>query len=306
MNRIIRNVIVISLMFLLIGCSANPQSVSDLKKYASDHFGEYEFLREEQRKGMRTIYLRDVETDIEYYVRSSVYSDFIDNTKVGEHESTRSDFYTKYYWWIFDQGDDAFRNLQASDQYVFEFGEEEWKPYLVQLVLYSEEDVEEAKEAAKEIGKTIAKFDTRRFFETKGIDIAVPEVDEATGVTMQKTLWSYDPYTDTFQAYDKLFYERRGIELATQYVRAMLTSEAEFDHVETVPFEETGIVEEDIMTFLGDVRPIPLDEPIRYYYFNLDGEQYWVNDFCREPNTVNGFTSVRFCNFPEKYWYWAD
>ena len=120
---------VVAVMLFVIGvmlCSCHVLSKSDLIKYARSNYGDCTFVREEHKgsgnDAVRTVYLEDKETGIEYTVTSRMTSINIDGSNFGYQEDTSSDFEQLYYSYLLDEAEYDLSKLESkySMNYSFE------------------------------------------------------------------------------------------------------------------------------------------------------------------------------------------
>ena len=94
----------------LLFCSCSVKSKGSLISYAKSEFGDCKFVSQEVtgtgNDTVRTVYLIDEDTDIEYTVTSSMVDMNIDGSSFGYTESTSSDFPNLYWDYVIDNAQD--------------------------------------------------------------------------------------------------------------------------------------------------------------------------------------------------------
>ena len=111
--------LVISLLFmfsLLILTSCKVSGKKDLIRYAKQEYGDCEFISEEHKgsgnKEKRTVYLRDIDTGIEYRVTSEMIAFGMDGSIFGYSEQKSSDFLNLYSHYIRNKSKDKISGLE--------------------------------------------------------------------------------------------------------------------------------------------------------------------------------------------------
>ncbi|MBQ6017524.1 MAG: hypothetical protein IJL19_06540 [Clostridiales bacterium] len=141
-------------------CSCSVAGKSDLIRYAKNNYGNCEYIRQEHSGSgndeVRTVYLKDKETGIEYSVSSYLYSVNFDGSSLGHAEQKSSDFPSKYIDYLFDKAGDEIDDLAA--RYGFKF----YPEYDVYTLHFDDRDSgAHAEEAIVEFDKIIAGYDTK-------------------------------------------------------------------------------------------------------------------------------------------------
>ena len=141
-------------------CSCRVSRKSDLIRYAKSNYGDCEYISQDHTGSgndeVRTVYLKDKETGIEYSVTSSMSSIVIDGSVFGHQEYKSSDFDTKYQAYLLDKADSGLSDL--AEEYGFSFDPETG---IYKLSFDSRESGDNAKKAVKEVDKLLAKYDTK-------------------------------------------------------------------------------------------------------------------------------------------------
>ena len=202
-----------------------------------------EFIRQDHTGSgndeVRTVYLKDKETGIEYSVTSSMSSVVIDGSVFGHHENKSSDFDTKYQAYLLDKADRGLSDL--AEEYGFSFDPDIG---IYKLSFDSRESGENAKKAVKEVDKLLAKYDTKNLRPMNYLlyvdeNVYIGSYDASTGDYIKSNEFdiidyvheNYDPdavFLDSLGAYineflpyeeiDELFpSERDGVPMGTAY-----------------------------------------------------------------------------------------
>ena len=224
-------------------CSCRVSGKSDLIRYAKSNYGDCEFIRQDHngsgKDEVRTVYLKDKETGIEYSVTSSMSSIVIDGSVFGHQEYKSSDFDMKYQAYLLDKADSGLRDL--AEEYGFSFDPEYG---IYKLNFDSRESGENAKKAVKEVDKLLAKYDTKNLRPMNYLlyvedNVYIGTYDASTGEYTKSNEFdiidyvheNYDPeavfldslgaYINEFLSYeeiDELFpSERDGVPMGTAY-----------------------------------------------------------------------------------------
>ena len=102
--------IIVALMSVLLLCSCSVKSKSALISYAKQEFGDCEFVKEEVKGSgnskVRTVYLIDNETGIEYKVISRMQAMGLDGSTFGYSEYTISNFPNLYWDYVIEDAED--------------------------------------------------------------------------------------------------------------------------------------------------------------------------------------------------------
>ena len=154
-------ILIFAAVFVLCSCKAAGKN--DLIKYAKNNYGACEFIRQEHsgsgKDEVRTVYLRDKETGIEYYVTSGLDPLIVDGSTFGHLEDKGSDFPDKYKSYLMDLAEDEITDLKY--QYAFDY---EYKYDYNRITFLSRVSGDEAKKAAESFAGIIKKYDTKDLF----------------------------------------------------------------------------------------------------------------------------------------------
>ena len=103
------------LMCALLFCSCSVKSKGSLIAYAKNEYGPCEFVKEETRgtgnDKVRTVYLIDKDTGIEYTVTSRMQDMNIDGSSFGYTEYTSSDFLNLYWDYVIENAGDELDDI---------------------------------------------------------------------------------------------------------------------------------------------------------------------------------------------------
>lgn len=239
-----RNAIYLLMLAAVLAlCSCRVSGKSDLIRYAKSNYGDCKFISQDHTGSgndeVRTVYLKDKETGIEYSVTSSMSSIVVDGSVFGHHENKSSDFDTKYQAYLLDKADSGLRDL--AEEYGFSFDPEYG---IYKLNFDSRESGENAKQAVKEVDKLLAKYDTKNLRPMNYLlyvdeNVYIGSYDASTGEYIKSKEFdiidyvheNYDPdavfldslgaYINEFLSYeeiDELFpSERDGVPMGTAY-----------------------------------------------------------------------------------------
>lgn len=160
---------VVTVMLFVIGvmlCSCHVLSKSDLIKYAKSNYGDCTFVREEHKgsgnDAVRTVYLEDKETGIEYTVTSRMTSINIDGSNFGYQEDTSSDFEKLYHTYLLDETEDDLSKLESKYNMSYSF-----EHYLFIITFNDRASGRNAEACAKEFDETLTKYDVKNLRPTE-------------------------------------------------------------------------------------------------------------------------------------------
>lgn len=160
-------------LFMLCSCKAAGKN--DLIKYAENNYGTCEFIRQEHsgsgKDEVRTVYLKDKETGIEYYVTSGLDPVGMDGSTFGHLEQKGSDFPDKYSGYLLNLAKDDIKDLKY--QYGCDY---ELKYDVNKISFFSRVSGDEARNAAESFAGIIKKYDTKDLFPSDYIVYAEQKV----------------------------------------------------------------------------------------------------------------------------------
>lgn len=295
----------ILLPIMLSSCNASPMSFEALKSYAFKNFGEGEIIQESEKEDFRSIVVKDKEFGFEYHVESNVVDITVDLTKFGESESTSSNFANEYIDFIINIAKTKIPEIENSDLWEFNYRSIQGINSIAEFVLYGESDFDEAFECAESLGRVFQEYDSRKFFENRTIIIKEQDGVSNDRVVIGETLASYHIHKNNW-TYKLTEEEKKAAEIdfIKDYVKTYLTKEAVFVRSEEIPFGETGLSLHQIMNTFDENQIESADDLVTLYYFDLNGKEYFVASFFLDGKQCNGFTTVRYNNFPEEYQFW--
>ena len=151
------------LFSLLMLTACNVSNKKTLIRYAQDNYGDCEFISEEHEGSgnneKRTVYLRDIDTGIEYKVTSKMVSFGLDGSVVGYSEQKSSDFPNLYSDYIREKSKDKISGLE--NKYGIKIDENH-------VIRFKERATEkDAENAAKDYSEAIDECDI------KGIGVGI-------------------------------------------------------------------------------------------------------------------------------------
>jgi hypothetical protein len=105
------------LLVLCLSACGHTASKASLLSYAEKNYGKCKLIREEHSgKGndeIRTLYLQDLDTGLEYYLTSKMVSQGLDGSEFIHFEQKSSDFAEKYKKYIYDLSEQAILKLNT-------------------------------------------------------------------------------------------------------------------------------------------------------------------------------------------------
>lgn len=149
----------------------SPSGRYGLIRFAEENYGECKYIREEGVGGLsRTVYLRDIESGIEYSVTSGMESEYADVSSEHSYEVISSDFDEVYIRHVMDLSRDEINELMKDNGLKYSSSDE----YItanthVYMNLMSDDyiDEEPAKKLADDICLIIKKNDCKDLLEIK-------------------------------------------------------------------------------------------------------------------------------------------
>ena len=106
------------LLCLTTFCACSVKSKRSLVSYAKQNYGKCKFIREEVSGSgndkVRTVYLKDKDTGIEYKVTSGMDDINIDGSSFGHVESTSSNFMDLYWDYVRDEAADELDDIRLN------------------------------------------------------------------------------------------------------------------------------------------------------------------------------------------------
>ena len=146
------------LMSVLLICACSVKSKSSLVSYAKSEFGDCSFVDEivtgSGNDKVRTVYLTDKDTGIEYKVTSELKSMNIDGSHLGYSEYTSSNFTDLYIEYIADKAKDELANIKK--EYGVEISEN-----LGEIDFTSRPEPQKPEEVAKAVRDVVKSYDEK-------------------------------------------------------------------------------------------------------------------------------------------------
>ena len=144
----------------LLFCSCSVKSKGSLISYAKSEFGDCKFVSQEVTGSgndtVRTVYLIDEDTGIEYTVTSRMVDMNIDGSSFGYAEQTSSDFTNLYIDYILEDAEDDLDEVK--EEYDFELDG-------FYLYFNSRPSSSQVEEAATKVRDIIEEYDTKGILE---------------------------------------------------------------------------------------------------------------------------------------------
>jgi len=254
MLRVITLLMILAVSGLL--CSCKIRSGKDLIKYANAHYGKAEFIREEHggedEREYCKVYLRDMETGIEYEVTSGMSDINIDGSSFGYLEHTFSNFETYYHEYLLEEASEDLARLEAENSIDIEI---EYDTVVIDFA--DREHAHNAEEVAKETDSIIAGHDVK--------DLRI--TDYLLYVDDKVYVGSYDAVTQEYTASN----DYRVID----HVCSSYDSEAVFEFSSGAYIDQFLSPDEIDKMFPGHTAS-PSGKA--YYFINSDGEEFIAVD----------------------------
>ena len=148
-------IMIFALISILVLCSCSIKSKRQLISYAENEFGSCEFIKQDVtgqgNSEVRTVYLRDDDTGIEYTVTSRMTSLNVDGSILGYTEQTSSDFSGLYWDYVIDKTQAELDSI--SDKYNVDLSD------LSRIMFCSRPESGQAEAAASEVYSAIKQYD---------------------------------------------------------------------------------------------------------------------------------------------------
>lgn len=148
------------LMCALLFCSCSVKSKGSLIAYAKQEYGDCEFVKEDVKGSgndkVRTVYLIDKDTGIEYKVTSQMQEMNLDGSTFGYSEYTSSNFTNLYVDYILEDAEDDLDEVK--EEYDFELDG-------FYLYFNSRPSSSQVEEAATKVRDIIEEYDTKGILE---------------------------------------------------------------------------------------------------------------------------------------------
>ena len=161
-SKTIRTAAVVLMLFVIAAtiCACSIKSKNDLIRYAETNYGKCTFVREEHKGSgndkVRTIYLEDKETGIEYTVTSRMDAIVIDGSTFGYQEYTSSDFAQRYSEYLLEEAESDISKLEQQFHMHFEY-----QTNALEINFNDRASGRNAEACAKEFDNTLSKYDVK-------------------------------------------------------------------------------------------------------------------------------------------------
>lgn len=138
-------------------CSCSVKGKSALISYAKNEYGSCEYIKQDVsgtgNSQVRTVYLRDDDTGIEYKVTSRLVAMNVDGSIFGYTEQTSSDFPKLYWDYVIDKAQGDLDDI--ADEYDIDLGD------LPEITFNSRPSYGQAEAVANEVFDTIKEYDVK-------------------------------------------------------------------------------------------------------------------------------------------------
>lgn len=182
------------LLVLCLSACGHTVSKSSLLSYAKETYGECSLISEEHSGSgtdeIRTLYLQDADTGLEYSVTSKMVSQGLDGSEFVHFEQKSSDFDEKYKNYVYDHAEQEMSELtlghpgqvMLSDSYLSN-----------KIIFDSRTSDDDSKIVCRKVSEIIARNDVKNYLP---INFLVYCENEAI------CIGSYDYTNDTFESYE--------------------------------------------------------------------------------------------------------
>ena len=189
--RLLTVCLCILMIFCLSACGRTA-SKAGLMHYAEDTFGDCTLIREEHSGSgnheVRTLYLKDKDTGLEYFVSSEMISVGLDGAVFGYTEQKDSDFHEKYKNYVIDLAEQEISKLNTGHPAQVLFGD-----FANKVIFDSRTSDEDSKSVCREVAKILSDHDVKKYLK---IDFLVYCENE------EICAGYYDFSSDEFESYD--------------------------------------------------------------------------------------------------------
>ncbi len=237
-------------------CSCRVKSEQQIVRYAQQQFGACELLSEEEVSAGRKCTFRDKEYGFTYYVASEMDKILIDGSDFGSVEDTKSDFGTQYKQEMYKHCRTALDNViseyhaQRDDGDSFDF---------INVTC----EANDARTIAEKLSAIIADFDSRQYFKDSHLGFY-----DRQGKRLGRYQIHQQKWVDADDEYDE-FYINEG---------KSLNRKAVYLRKEKKRFADTGLDPSEVNVYIGE-EPYTNDTPVQYYYFSVEGKEFFIADF---------------------------
>ncbi len=272
MKKLVLLLFTITIVLLFTACE--PASKNQVMRYTKNEYGEAEFIKKEViNEDEITYYLKDKEYGFEYYVTSYVSDINIDGSKFGEAENKSSNFNNSYYSYITNKLSDEFNKLENTYNVQIVTDTEDYDVpdfdiFPLAEIHFKDSSVKTASKISEEVKDLYASYDTRGYWKNNSINV-YNKNNEKIGCYDLK----YDIFMTPEQEDDYFYIERAE----------MLDSDAVYVRKEEMQFKDTGLSLDDVANVL-DNDPVDENTIVTYYYFTVDGKEFFLADVPVNPN----------------------
>ncbi len=249
--------IVILFLFLLLSLTAcgEVKSESELKKYARENYGKYEFVSSDESDDKLVCHFISKKCGFEYYVQSQRCPFDVDGEVFGYFEQTSSNYEEQYFNYILD-------NIEYTDDPAINDA-----TCIVLSDIYSyiiiPDNVSDKDREIMAVVDALKENDIENRIEG---DVYVKTENE-------ETIGAYN-----FDSDEYLTKEELDVRYYMDRIQAYTGKEPEFVYHEKVAFDEVeGIRDVEQMNIFG--KPDYQEEGVNLYYFEMDGNEYFITDY---------------------------
>ncbi len=242
------------LLLRLTGCG-EVKNVSQLKQYAKENYGKYEFVSSNQSEDKLVCNFKSKKCGFEYYVQSVKSPILIDGALFGYSERTSSNYEEQYFNYILD-------NIEKTDYSALNVS-----AYIVMsnncLDIIVPDNVPDKEKEIMAVVEILKENDIENRIHG---NVYVKAENE-------DTIGAYDFDSDAYFTEEEL-----DIRFYMERIQAYTGKEPEFVYHEKVAFDEVdGIQNVRKMHIMGE--PDYQEEGVNLYYFRMDGNEYFITDY---------------------------
>lgn len=264
--------LLILILFTLSGCGA-VKTEAELVSYARRHYGRAELLWTAADETSRICYFLDKDLSFEYYVESSQSTITFDGTYFGTTETTRSNYKQAYFCCLANRMNEAY-DLSGPDTGYFTY-EKGISTYDVHLVLVIDDSTPDHEKKIRDLAALVKEHDRK-----KQVDQNLRVVNAA-----KERLGEYDRKTSRY-----LTQQEVTADFYMEKMKRYVGRKPKYLYSESVaPDEVEGL---DAFRTVDSLWGSDCEQKnVALYYFELDGETYFITD-CR----------VYVEDYPEQYY----
>lgn len=269
LKKAINFILICSVSAVFVGCG-KVESVNDLYNIAKETYGDCTLVSKTETNDETIITVHDVVHDFNYTMSSSKNDILIDGSKFGSNVSSSNTFHKELMVKIHNNCVEKFDDIASTYDVVYDVCDDA-------IMIYSSDD-EQGKIAAEMFAEQFKSYDYNNRLDE--FTINVYNGDESIGcIKLSNFTWVSDSDLE--------------IDYYMSMVHRSVDKSAKFIRVEEGKFGDTGLDVSDVMYVLGSDSPDSDDSAVKFYYYEVDGKEYYICDFIyyHEDRTYDWYTN---------------